>query len=52
MTDFTFLIAPIVLGTVAWPTEFVPLSSTGHLRLTEWPIGYKGRQAGIVGVVR
>lgn len=51
MTDASSLVNPIILGIVEGLTEFIPVSSTGHLILTEHIIGYDGPQAGIIDVV-
>ncbi|MBU3127568.1 undecaprenyl-diphosphate phosphatase [Clostridium tagluense] len=49
--DIIFLLKAIVIAIVEGLTEFVPVSSTGHMILVGWAIGFQGKFAEMFEVV-
>lgn len=49
--DIIFIIKAIIIGIVEGITEFIPVSSTGHMILAGWAIGFKGDFAKMFEVV-
>lgn len=49
--DILFIIKAIIIGIVEGITEFIPVSSTGHMILVGWAIDFKGEFAEMFEVV-
>lgn len=49
--DFIFILKAIVIAIVEGVTEFIPVSSTGHMILVGWAIGFNGEFAKMFEVV-
>lgn len=49
--DFIFILKAIIIAVVEGVTEFIPVSSTGHMILVGWAIGFNGEFAKMFEVV-
>lgn len=49
--DFLFILKAVVVAIVEGLTEFIPVSSTGHMILVGWAIGFNGEFAKMFEVV-
>lgn len=49
--DIIFILKAIIIGIVEGITEFIPVSSTGHMILAGWAIGFSGEYAKMFEVV-
>jgi undecaprenyl-diphosphatase len=49
--DIIFILKAIIIAIVEGLTEFIPVSSTGHMILVGWAIGFKGEFAKMFEVV-
>ena len=49
--DIIFILKAILIAIVEGLTEFIPVSSTGHMILVGWAIGFKGEFAKMFEVV-
>ncbi|MBU3145486.1 undecaprenyl-diphosphate phosphatase [Clostridium sp. CF012] len=49
--DIIFLLKAIIIAIVEGLTEFIPVSSTGHMILAGWAIGFQGKFAEMFEVV-
>jgi len=49
--DIIFILKAIIIAIVEGLTEFIPVSSTGHMILVGWAIGFKGEFANMFEVV-
>ncbi|MGH4124447.1 MAG: undecaprenyl-diphosphate phosphatase [Clostridium sp.] len=49
--DIIFLVKAIIIAIVEGLTEFIPVSSTGHMILVGWAIGFQGKFAEMFEVV-
>ncbi|BAH07085.1 undecaprenyl-diphosphate phosphatase [Clostridium kluyveri] len=49
--DIVFILKAIIIGIVEGITEFIPVSSTGHMILVGWAIGFNGEFAKMFEVV-
>ena len=49
--DLIFLLKAIIIAIVEGVTEFIPVSSTGHMILVGWAIGFEGKFAKMFEVV-
>ncbi|SHJ26427.1 undecaprenyl-diphosphatase [Clostridium cavendishii DSM 21758] len=49
--DILFILKAVIIAVVEGITEFIPVSSTGHMILVGWAIGFKGEFAKMFEVV-